>query len=182
MLMRVNGPMKLKRALELIQIMLEKMGAQAIENYETQDFYMPYEDTEALVEKGLIKDLSAEALLAELPADIEEEVAAAVEEANEEVPAIVAEEPTQAQEDSVSETDEDEDFEEENEETLTRGRDNIATVFGVRCVFKPYYDGYEADDVLAIPVSKDRFSKWKEKKQLKIFKRAEKKREKKLKK
>ena len=180
MLMRVNGPMKLKRALELIQIMLEKMGAQAIENYETQDFYMPYEDTETLIEKGLIKDLSAEALLAELPENIEEEVAAAQteEDAREEVPATETEETPSIE----AETDDDEDFEEDNEETLTRGRDNIATVFGVRCVFKPYYDGYEADDVVVIPVSKERFGKWKEKKQLKVFKRAEKKREKKLKK
>ena len=60
MLMRVSGPIKLRRALELIEILLEKVGAKPIENYESQDFYMPYETTEELVRKGLIKDLWGE--------------------------------------------------------------------------------------------------------------------------
>ena len=55
---------------------------------------------------------------------------------------------------------------------------NVDMVFGVECVFKPYYEGCERDDVLKIPVSKQRFESFKERKQIKIFKNAEKKREK----
>ncbi len=57
MLIRITGPIKLKRALELVEILLAKVGAMPIENYVEQDFYLPYETTEALVKKGLIKDL-----------------------------------------------------------------------------------------------------------------------------
>ena len=67
MLIRITGPLKLKRALELVDILLEKVGAMPIENYAEQDFYLPYETTEALVKKGLIKDLLA-GMPAETPA------------------------------------------------------------------------------------------------------------------
>ena len=55
---------------------------------------------------------------------------------------------------------------------------NVGMVFGVECVFMPYYEGCESDDVLKIPMSKQSFEALKEKKQIKIFKNAEKKRKK----
>jgi hypothetical protein len=57
MLMKVSGPIKLRRALELIDILMSKVGAMALTNYEEQDYHMPYETTDALVRKGLIIDL-----------------------------------------------------------------------------------------------------------------------------
>ncbi len=57
MLMKVSGPIKLRRALELIDILMGKAGVVALANYVAQDFRMPYETTEALIERGLIKDL-----------------------------------------------------------------------------------------------------------------------------
>ena len=57
MLIKVNGPIKQKRALELIEILMQKVGAVAINNYVAEDFYMPYEDTDTLVRRGLIIDL-----------------------------------------------------------------------------------------------------------------------------
>ena len=91
--------------------------------------------------------------------------------------------PVEPVEETESETEEfDETFEEESEETAIQVRENVGVAFGVTCTFKPYYEGYERDGVLAIPVSKERFEKFKEKKQMRIFARAQKKREKKLKK
>ena len=270
MLMRVSGPIKLKRALELIQILLEKVGVKPIDGYVDQDFYLPYETTEALIEKGLIKELVKTFLIkteavAQTPTDELEEVAATiapivedtdevdeveetitptvedtdkVEEVEETITPIVEDTdkveeveetitPTVEDTDKVEEVeetitpivedtdevdeveetitpiveeveeveeaiattvedtdglDEEADDEEENDELLTRGRENVGVVFGTTCVFKPYYDGYESDDVLEIPVSKQRFESLKEKRQIRIFKRAEKKREKKVKK
>jgi hypothetical protein len=57
MLIKVSGPIKLRRALELVEILMEKIGAGVIENYEKVDYMMPYEDTDSLVRKGLIIDL-----------------------------------------------------------------------------------------------------------------------------
>ena len=198
MLMRVSGPIKLKRALELIQILLEKVGAKPIDGYVDQDFYMPYETTEALLEKELIKELAKASpieTVEETPVETVEETPI---ETVEETPVEAVEAPTEEVEEvavsiaptAVENTDELEGsndleeggYEEENDELPTRGRENVGVVFGVTCVFKPYYDGYELDDVLEIPVSKQRFETFKEKKQIKIFKRAEKKRMKKLKK
>ena len=57
MLMKVSGPIKLRRALELIDILMNKFGVVALNNYTEQDYRMPYESTETLIERGLIKDL-----------------------------------------------------------------------------------------------------------------------------
>ncbi len=57
MLMKVSGPIKLRRALELIDILMGKMDVVLLKNYVEQDFRMPFETTEALIEHGLIKDL-----------------------------------------------------------------------------------------------------------------------------
>jgi hypothetical protein len=243
MLMKVNGPIKLKRALELIQILLEKVGAQPIENYEMQDFYLPYETTDALVERGLIEDLLSkisenETPMAESTVEIieepvvepivEEVVETVVEVAVEEAVEIVAEPMVETVEESMAEPTVEETVEPvaetaeepvmeavvETEETMEEATDeepiaateetveevadeeveplqeiaateeptltkpNVAMVFGVACVFKPYYDGCEKDDVLKIPMAQQRFAALKERKQIKIFKTAEKKREK----
>ena len=65
MLMKVSGPIKLKRALELIDILMNKAGVVALDNYAEQDFRMPYESTESLVERGFIIDLGESAKGAE---------------------------------------------------------------------------------------------------------------------
>jgi hypothetical protein len=63
------------------------------------------------------------------------------------------------------------------EETVS-AKPNVGIVFGVVCVFKPYYEGCEHDDVLKIPVTQQRFASFKERKQIKIFKNAERKKDK----
>ncbi len=73
MLMKVSGPIKLRRALELIDILMGKAGVVALNNYEAQDFRMPYETTEALIERGLIKDLGESAEQAVEVVEAEEE-------------------------------------------------------------------------------------------------------------
>lgn len=217
MLIRVSGPIKLRRALELIEILLEKVGAKPIENYESQDFYMPYETTEELVRKGLIKDLWGEtpmeapieqAPIEEIPEEeatvVLEEIATteAIEgvETLEDVEVIPVEETTAVvtenveneetveaiEEEIVEETIEEvvEENVEEIKETMEESdapvfaKANVGMVFGVECVFMPYYEGCESDDVLKIPMSKQSFEALKEKKQIKIFKNAEKKRKK----
>jgi hypothetical protein len=57
MLIKISGPIKLRRALELVEILMEKIGAGVIEKYEREDYTMPYEDTDSLVRRGLIIDL-----------------------------------------------------------------------------------------------------------------------------
>ncbi len=57
MLVKVSGPIKLRRALELIDILMAKAGLVANLGYEDQDFRMPYESAESLIARGLIKDL-----------------------------------------------------------------------------------------------------------------------------
>ena len=79
----------------------------------------------------------------------------------------------------TEETAEEEDQEESIEAFLPQGYENVANVFEAKCVFKPYYEGYQQDDIIAIPMTKDEFYNLKEKKQIKIFKRAEKKHSKK---
>ena len=58
---------------------------------------------------------------------------------------------------------------------LPQGYENVANVFEAKCVFKPYYEGYQQDDIIEIPMTKDEFYQLNEKKQRKIFKRAERK-------
>ncbi|MBE7081169.1 MAG: DUF1508 domain-containing protein [Clostridiales bacterium] len=76
MLMKVSGPIKLRRALELIDILMGKMGVVLLKEYAEQDFRMPFETTEALIERGLIKDLGEDTDVAdeavEEVADVEE--------------------------------------------------------------------------------------------------------------
>ncbi len=72
MLMKVSGPIKLRRALELIDILMGKMGVVLLSNYAEQDFRMPFETTEALIERGLIKDLGEDTEVTEEVAEVEE--------------------------------------------------------------------------------------------------------------
>ena len=53
---------------------------------------------------------------------------------------------------------------------------------GERCVFKPYFEGYKDAGLVIIPVKKDAFENFNDKKQQRIFKSAFKKYQKKLKK
>ena len=141
-----------------------------------QDFYMPYETTASLIEKGLIQDLLAEKPENEAPMaeTTTEEPTAKVEE--------TIEEPTVETEETVEEAIGEEAMEMLQEIAATKEPEitkaNVDMVFGIACVFKPYYDGCDKDDVLKLPVTKQRFESFKERKQIKIFKNAEKKREK----
>ena len=53
-LIKIKGERKKKHALELIDILMDKLGLTRIER-ELEDYRLPYEQTEALIERGLIK-------------------------------------------------------------------------------------------------------------------------------
>ena len=158
MLIKVSGPLKLKRALELIEIIMEKNGIVKLKNYTEQDFYMPYEDTERLVERGLIKDLENQTK------EIEEQEITP----NENI--YISEE----QEGQVLEV-----ILGKEEEFL---RENEAFYNGEKCVFAPYFEGYKNADAIIIPIKKEKFDRLKEWKKTKIFNRAFKKFNKRIKK
>lgn len=71
MLIKVSGPIKLRRALELIDILMGKAGVVALNNYVEQDFRMPYETTEELIARGLIKDLGEQTETVEETAEVQ---------------------------------------------------------------------------------------------------------------
>jgi hypothetical protein len=145
MLIKVSGPIKLKRALELIEIIMEKNGIVKLKNYTEQDFYMPYEDTERLVERGLIKDLENQTK------EIEEQEITPNENRHisEEQEAEVLEVILGKEEEFV--------------------RENEAFYNGEKCVFAPYFEGYKNADAIIIPITKEKFDSLKEGKKTKIF-------------
>lgn len=153
MLIKVSGPIKLRRALELVSILMETIGAVVNDRYAEQDFYLPYEDTESLVARGLIIDRGEQLALTDSAAN-----AAAVEENT--LPA----EPQESVDDSV--------LEELglSEELLIR--ENESFIQGEKCVFKPYFPGYEDSDSVIIPLTQEQFHALSERKQRKIFKSA----------
>ena len=53
-LIKIKGERKKKHALELIAILMDKLGLARIDR-EAEDYHLPYEETEALIERGLIK-------------------------------------------------------------------------------------------------------------------------------
>ena len=55
-MIKVSGPRKLKHALELIDILAEKLGLEKGEE-KNDDYKLPFETTEALIAKDLIKEL-----------------------------------------------------------------------------------------------------------------------------
>jgi hypothetical protein len=148
MLMKVSGPIKLKRALELIEILMQSVGAVALTNYAEQDYRMPYESTESLIERGLIKDLGekVEQSHAEEDSRIEEELSKEYldEQEKEVLDAILG-----------------------KEEIVIR--ENEAFYNGEKCVFKPYFEGYKNSDAIIIPITKEKFDRLKESKKVKIF-------------
>ena len=156
MLIKVSGPIKLRRALELIDILMAKVGALASTNYAEQDYHMPYETTEELIERGLIIDLEKEQLQQDEQKTTQE--AELVERENEVLDTILGKE-----ESSII-------------------RDNESFYNGEKCVFKPYFEGYQTADAIIIPITKDKFDSLKEKKKQKIFTRALKKFNKRIKK
>ena len=59
-LMKIRGERKLKHALELIEkICGEQMQLPPVKDFEAQDYIVPYQDTAALVQEGLIKQYTA---------------------------------------------------------------------------------------------------------------------------
>ena len=159
MLMKVSGPIKLRRALELIDILMSKVGALALTNYAEQDYRMPYESTEELIERGLIIDLEKEQLLQEQDEQkTTQEEAELIERENEVLDIVLGKEDS-----SII-------------------RDNESFYNGEKCVFKPYFEGYKTADAIIISITKEKFDSLKEKKKLKIFNRALKKFNKRIKK
>jgi hypothetical protein len=173
MLMKVSGPIKLRRALDLIDILMAKVGALALTDYAEQDYRMPYETTDALIERGLIIDLEKDQLKQEQ--DKQEEIQA--DDKQTEVQIVDAQEEVEL-------------IERENEvldavlgkEESSIIRDNESFYNGEKCVFKPYFEGYRTADAIIIPITKDEFDSLKEKKKLKIFNSALKKFNKRIKK
>ena len=53
-LLKIKGERKKKQAIELIASLMEKQGIARIER-ESEDYRLPYEETDALIERGLIK-------------------------------------------------------------------------------------------------------------------------------
>ena len=174
MLMKVSGPIKLRRALDLIDILMAKVGVVAQNNYAEQDYHMPYETTEELIERGLIIDLE------KAQEQLEQEQGEQKEPQEDD-------NQTKAQ---IVDTQEVELIEQENEvldavlgkEDSSIIRDNESFYNGEKCVFKPYFEGYQTADAVIIPMTKDEFDSLKEKKKLKIFNSALKKFNKRIKK
>ena len=116
---------------------------------------MPYEDTQALIEKGLVVDTYAKK----------------EDESKEEFLAVL---------DTVAVAqDEEKDDVVLDEDALG---ENEGFIQGVRCVFKPYFERYEECDSVIIPVDKETFNKFSERKKARIFSSAFKKNKKRLKK
>ena len=53
-LIKVKSPRRLKQSLELIEVLMNKLGIPRAERA-AEDYRLPYEETEALIERGLIK-------------------------------------------------------------------------------------------------------------------------------
>ncbi len=60
MRLKVRSGRGFKYGVELIEEMMRRMGIERQEVYEPEDFHMPYETTQQLVEKGLIKVINPE--------------------------------------------------------------------------------------------------------------------------
>ena len=91
MLVKIKSGLGLRKAKELVDILMAKLGIELDEKAKTVDYVAahPYEETDALVQKGLIKILKADANdVKKAPA-----IVAPVEEVVEEVAEEVAEEP-----------------------------------------------------------------------------------------
>ena len=59
-LLKIKGERKLKHALELIEkICSEQMELPPVKEFEPTDYIVPYQDTKALVQEGLIKQMTA---------------------------------------------------------------------------------------------------------------------------
>ena len=53
-LIKIKSPRRLKQSLELIEVLMNKLGIPSTERA-AEDYRLPYEETEALIERGLIK-------------------------------------------------------------------------------------------------------------------------------
>ena len=173
MLIKVSGPNKLKRAVELIEILMQNNGLEVLSGYETQNFYMDYEDTNALIKKGLITKLG----------EFDEKV---LQENNEEVALttddVVDKEGELPVESAIKSGEEVVEQEKVDFKTETVLKENQGIINGYECVFKPYFEGYKDLDLIIIPIKKDTYYSLKPNKQEAIFKSALKKYKKKLKK
>ena len=158
MLVKVSGPIKLKRALALIDILMENKGIALNDNYQSVDFYMPYNSTEELIQKGLIIDLASKVQLG--AEDYSEKV--------EEIAVGLTEEVTESQT--------------LNEVPNIQLHENEYIIDGVNFVFKPYFNGYKNSNAVVIPLKKTAFDKLKDAKKSAIINSALKKNQKKAKK
>ncbi len=118
-LYRIKNARRAKYALELIATLAEKFGLQPVER-EQVDYYLPYEENEPLLERGLIKEIVYKA---DEPVQVEEDGETAQEVA---VTEIADSEPTE--ENTVEETAEEEQpVEEETAEEVQPAEEETAT-------------------------------------------------------
>ena len=157
MLVKVSGPIKLKRALALIDILMENKGIALNDKYQSVDFYMPYNSTEELIEKGLIIDLASKVKLG--AEDYSEKV--------EEIAVDLTEEVTESQT--------------LNEVADIQLHENEYIIDGVNFVFKPYFNEYKNSNAVVIPLKKTAFDKLKDAKKSAVINSALKKNQKKAK-
>ena len=121
-LIKIKGERKKKHALELIAILMAEMGLERIERA-AEDYRLPYEETDALIERGLIKIIlpKGEKLdenAVTVKADLSELASMRRSEDEEQTPAPVAEEAEDADEDSEGDTDADTDSEGDESEDV----------------------------------------------------------------
>ena len=107
---RIKNGRRVRYAKELIAIVMENIGTVRNEEYAPEDVYLPYEDTEPLIEKGLIKVVNVtprQTVSQDTDGEVEEVTEELVGEADEVAAAEVPdEEPTE--ENPVEETAEEE--------------------------------------------------------------------------
>jgi hypothetical protein len=169
--MKVGGPIKLKRVLELIDILMQKVGVLAIANYKNEDYRMPYETTDALVRKGLIIDLHSKTAMEEIEGGAEDLVESEPFSQDNES----GEQDGGAKNENVFERKYVVDEQEKEVLDAILGkeeiviRENEAFYNGEKCVFKPYFEGYKNSDAIIIPITKEKFDRLKESKKAKIF-------------
>ena len=114
-LYRIKSERRFKYAKEMIAGMMEELKTAQKENYEPEDFYLPYEDDMTLIKRGLIKLIGSGSTVASFPAELfadkkdEQATAEAVDEAPaeeivEETPVEeIAEEPVPEEKEPVEE-------------------------------------------------------------------------------
>ena len=141
LLLKIKSERACKRAVALIAEMMQRLEVARIER-EPEDYRMPYEDTEALIERGLVKRILPDGVV---PNEFDElvtaDVAARIGErkatADEEEAPITAEEPSPAEEPTAEEAVADEDaISVESAETVSENDGNEGSLLGFQAKYR----------------------------------------------